>query len=407
MSSEVAAIVGKATEAEAIEGADNTKSMTPARVAVVQEKYDVRRAGADTANADNSTEIQAAIDLVGAANGILRIPDGDWDFGTTLDFDANHMTVTGDDERGSVLKYTGSGTAVTISATQAVVMRNLGIEDTGTGTHGLVIGPPAELGFRHVVDNVDIRGFSTYGLHAAYCEFLQCNRVAAYSNGIGFRIDNSTAGTGMANSFHQCRSQDSTNEGWWIDKQISPRFIQCEAINSGGTYQFRTVYVYQAVIDQLDAEDTTDAHTKVGLRFIGEYSTISVMTFGLATGIQILSSPGCYIGPSRFSSVTKPIDDLGSNTALTVYDGGNFGTSTFATSADELNFIGQRLRSEFVQVSGAAGAGYIEFVQEQSSDPAAPSANRARLFTKDNGAGKTQLAVRFASGATQVFATEP
>jgi len=39
--------------------------------------------------------------------------------------------------------------------------------------------------------------------------------------------------------------------------------------------------------------------------------------------------------------------------------------------------------------------------------PPAPLANRARLFIKDNGAGKTQLCVRFATGAVQVIASQP
>lgn len=41
------------------------------------------------------------------------------------------------------------------------------------------------------------------------------------------------------------------------------------------------------------------------------------------------------------------------------------------------------------------------------SDPSAPSANGALLYARDNGAGKTQLCVRFATGAVQVIATEP
>jgi len=41
------------------------------------------------------------------------------------------------------------------------------------------------------------------------------------------------------------------------------------------------------------------------------------------------------------------------------------------------------------------------------SAPLAPSANRARLFVKDNGAGKTQLCVRFHTGAVKVIVTEP
>jgi hypothetical protein len=38
--------------------------------------------------------------------------------------------------------------------------------------------------------------------------------------------------------------------------------------------------------------------------------------------------------------------------------------------------------------------------------PAAPSANRARLFLTDNGLGKTQLCVRFNTGAVHVIATQ-
>jgi hypothetical protein len=38
--------------------------------------------------------------------------------------------------------------------------------------------------------------------------------------------------------------------------------------------------------------------------------------------------------------------------------------------------------------------------------PAAPVANRARLFVRDS-AGKTQLCVRFHTGAVKVLATEP
>lgn len=49
--------------------------------------------------------------------------------------------------------------------------------------------------------------------------------------------------------------------------------------------------------------------------------------------------------------------------------------------------------------------GSVEFVEK--TDPAAPAANNARLYAKDNGSGKTQLVVRFATGAVQVLATEP
>lgn len=44
---------------------------------------------------------------------------------------------------------------------------------------------------------------------------------------------------------------------------------------------------------------------------------------------------------------------------------------------------------------------------DERSDPSAPSSNKGRLYLKDNGSGKTQLCIRFASGAVQVIATEP
>jgi hypothetical protein len=45
--------------------------------------------------------------------------------------------------------------------------------------------------------------------------------------------------------------------------------------------------------------------------------------------------------------------------------------------------------------------------KELAADPAAPAANFAVLYAKDNGAGKTQLVARFATGAVQVIATQP
>jgi hypothetical protein len=50
-------------------------------------------------------------------------------------------------------------------------------------------------------------------------------------------------------------------------------------------------------------------------------------------------------------------------------------------------------------------AGHQQFWE--ISDPAAPGANRARVYARDNGSGKTQLVVRFPTGAVQVIATEP
>ena len=44
---------------------------------------------------------------------------------------------------------------------------------------------------------------------------------------------------------------------------------------------------------------------------------------------------------------------------------------------------------------------------ELAADPAAPAVNTALLYSKDNGAGKTQVCIRFNTGAVQIIATEP
>lgn len=49
---------------------------------------------------------------------------------------------------------------------------------------------------------------------------------------------------------------------------------------------------------------------------------------------------------------------------------------------------------------------YIE-MKELTSDPAAPGANRVRVYAVDNGSSKTKLSARFNTGAVQSVAVEP
>lgn len=62
---------------------------------------------------------------------------------------------------------------------------------------------------------------------------------------------------------------------------------------------------------------------------------------------------------------------------------------------------------------GAAGGAWKNLVMtdyieiSEMTAPAAPGANKARLYVEDNGSGKTRLVVLFPSGAAQVLATEP
>ena len=81
-------------------------------------------------------------------------------------------------------------------------------------------------------------------------------------------------------------------------------------------------------------------------------------------------------------------------------------TGIYRAGADQIGFsTGSGLRMSLSNTELDLSTLFAEF--GEIADPAAPAADRARLFSKDNGAGKTQLVVRFPTGAVQVLATEP
>ena len=55
--------------------------------------------------------------------------------------------------------------------------------------------------------------------------------------------------------------------------------------------------------------------------------------------------------------------------------------------------------------NGSTGGGSLEFIEQTA--PSAPSTNAVRIYSVDNGSGKTQLMALFATGAAQQLAIEP
>lgn len=64
-----------------------------------------------------------------------------------------------------------------------------------------------------------------------------------------------------------------------------------------------------------------------------------------------------------------------------------------------------RATTSGVELAGTTAASLIELTE--IGTPSAPGADKGRLFVRDNGAGKSQLCILFASGAVQVIATQP
>ena len=75
-----------------------------------------------------------------------------------------------------------------------------------------------------------------------------------------------------------------------------------------------------------------------------------------------------------------------------------------ASTGDHIFAFAGTNRMQFEEENGAA---VIRILGEVSSEVGNPAANQARLYLKDNGSGKTELRVRFGTGASQVLATEP
>jgi hypothetical protein len=317
---------------------------TLAGVAVRDEKYDaVARSGLSTANtaAANSTAFADALTKVGAvAGGKLYVRPGTYSYNTTLALSYSDFELCGDGPRtATILNYTGASHGISVTGLYDVKLRHFKLQST-TGIDGIRIGHSATIAWRHLLEDLYVINWPGNGIHADHVEHLTGNMIHVEDvGGNGFKLDNAF-GSSMACEFYSCRAQDCASEGWFVDGWINGTF-NIESLNNGGLAMFRTGYVYACNLF-LDVEDTTNAQTKTGLRFIGERSNIKVMTFGLAVGVYLNSSPGNFIEPSRFSNTVKPIEDAGSNTRLVIFDGGNLSGSTYASAVGEVSFLGRK-----------------------------------------------------------------
>jgi hypothetical protein len=118
-------------------------------------------------------------------------------------------------------------------------------------------------------------------------------------------------------------------------------------------------------------------------------------------------------------STVATLDVVGVSTlhgAVTI--GGDVTMASSLQISGELKVTGNSSLTGALNVSGASSFGgnaifmntatfSSQAVFAEISTIAAAGANTARLYARDNGAGKTELVVIFQSGAGQVLATEP
>ena len=291
----------------------------------------------------------------------------------------------------------GTGTATGLVPAARANPHNLTIE--GFGSHGILSDSSTGIN-RNVVDGHHIR------------------IIACGGDGLHILGSNSNAQT--------WRNMDIVlNSGWGINNDSNCNIIQAHiAANTLG-----------AVIDQGNSNDydlyvEVDGGEEFHINSDSSYGHLKAPFFGLPNitydsvgtlGTWTINRSGSWVQELRVSAVNQA---TGKNYALRT---GNvaptWGEITNVTDGqrimawshnDRINFYlnprpavdnsvdvgstSQRWRHLFQ-------SGYSEITE--ITDPAAPAADRARLFVRDNGAGKTQLCVRFPTGAVQVLATEP
>lgn len=112
---------------------------------------------------------------------------------------------------------------------------------------------------------------------------------------------------------------------------------------------------------------------------------------------------GIYIGPGGGNEAAHLTSNQGLSLSRNLAVGWVDAFNTAATPTS--GFIwGASAVTKLYNPSTAGGAG-LEMIEMTA--PAAAPANSGRLFLQDNGAGKTQLMIIFASGAAQQIAIEP
>lgn len=109
-----------------------------------------------------------------------------------------------------------------------------------------------------------------------------------------------------------------------------------------------------------------------------------------------VTNSGYFYAPQPFVSSVPPVN----HRAIWIDDQTSAGTFVPSTS----NYA-------FLYTGAAANLGITADatleMTERASDAAAPPANTAVIYAKDNGGGKTELCARFNTGAVQCFAVQP
>jgi hypothetical protein len=254
------------------------------------------------------------------------------------------------------------------------------------------------------VDGSSDSGVGVYGSSGSHIGVFGASTAPDRPATVGFSTGNSTGVQGSSGpttpatkaktGVYGFAGQDTSAKGVWGESPTGSG-VRGESTSGYGVYGLSGAYVGVAgestswtgvrghsgsYIGVVGSSDATDQPGTVG-QSVGNSTGVQ----GSSGSLPAASAKTGVYGYAAQDSTAKGV--LGGTTSGHALHGK-------ATSGFAGYFEGKVYTSKFVEMT-------------EISAPAAPGANKARLFLRVSGTGKTQLCVRFQSGAVQVIKSEP
>jgi hypothetical protein len=419
--------------------------------------------------ATDTAAIVAAIAALPSSKGVLLFQTGTYKINTSLDLTGLTGVVLQGLGYGTEIKLGTTGTpGIDLTNSTRMIFRDLLItseEDTAAPNVMVLMARPASTASSgwHQFHNVQFEGPTTgttfkavlYNYAAELCEFYGCRCYARNPSSVGLYYT-STNDLSIASSYQTIAAgAQSCVTLLWMgghivdysgltgataalpvylhncrDVTLSPQWM------STGGNQF--IYALSdgpgTIIDVLNVQNVRCEVQPAGnpKYFIYGDATNLTLVIGNITGCMLACSDAVVKQAGGGSTVLYPGNIQGNNYALVptkmidtggallggIVDANNLPITAYAiygtiihdlTANSDVVTTGDRrgtfLTNGLTNMEMSVNDSFIEGTER--TDPDAPSSNRGRIYFKDNGAGKTQLVVRFPTGVVQQIAIEP
>lgn len=274
-----------------------------------------------------------------------------------------------------------------------------------------------------------------HGINISNTKIVACSRYGVEGSSTSWGgAGTGTGAAALSGMFNTVEVAACTLGGYYLNP-ASMTMIDCRAFQCGGPgfQTFRNPnqdsqnFSFNLVGCRSEGNCTSTGSYEVKIDGGCSGSTLTGMTV-LATdprGPHCIGVGNDAVGPTHY------IHRAMVNGGMFVGNGATSGQKILVTGSDSRGLMVFNPRAEFTTFAGSptqisdlvtdggvqttvmdtanfgwSPSGYLSFRREIAT-PGVALADSARVYIKDNGSGKTQLAVRFQSGAEQIIATEP